>query len=85
MDRHARVYSALRSPEDDSWTAEERASLAQLQMFNVRQPLALLLAAFEQFAERDRAGFGRFLQAIAVVSFRYNVICGRQGNEQERL
>ncbi|MCY3787450.1 MAG: DUF262 domain-containing protein [Gemmatimonadetes bacterium] len=83
MDRHARVYSALRSPEDDSWTAEERASLAQLQMFNVRQPLALLLAAFEQFAERDRASFGRFLQAIAVVSFRYNVICGRQSNEQE--
>ena len=40
MDRHARVYSALRSPEDDSWTAEERESLAQLQMFNVRQPLA---------------------------------------------
>ena len=34
-------------------------------------------------AERDRAGFGRFLQAIAVVSFRYNVICGRQSNEQE--
>ena len=63
--------------------AEERESLAQLQMFNVRQPLALLLAAFEQFEERDRAGFGRFLQAIAVVSFRYNVICGRQSNEQE--
>ena len=83
MDRHARVYSALRSPEDDSWTAEERESLAQLQMFNVRQPLALLLTAFEQFEERDRAGFGRFLQAIAVVSFRYNVICGRQSNEQE--
>ena len=83
MDRHARVYAALRRPEDDSWTAEERNSLAQLQMFNVRQPLALLLAAFEQFAERDRAGFGRFLQAIAVVSFRYNVICGRQSNEQE--
>ena len=83
MDRHARVYSALRSPEDASWTPEERNSLAQLQMFNVRQPLALLLVAFEQFAERDRAGFGRFLQAIAVVSFRYNVICGRQSNEQE--
>ena len=83
MDRHARVYAALRRPEDDSWTAEERNSLAQLQMFNVRQPLALLLAAFEQFAERDRTGFGRFLQAIAVVSFRYNVICGRQSNEQE--
>ncbi len=77
MDRYARVYSALCRPEDGSWAAEERASLAQ------RQPLALLLAAFEQFEERDRAGFGRFLRAIAVVSFRYNVICGRQSNELE--
>ena len=83
LDRSARVYAALRSPEDDAWTAEERASLGQLQMFNVRQPLALLLAAFEQFGEEDRVGFGRFLRAVAVLSFRYNVICSRQSNEQE--
>lgn len=82
MDRHARVYSALRIPEDDSWMSGERDSLAQLQMFNVRQPLALLLAAFDRFDD-DRPGFGRLLHAIAVVSFRYNVICSRQSNEQE--
>ena len=82
MDRGARVYAALRNPEED-WTAEERDSLAQLQMFNVRQPLAVLLAAFERFEEDGRAGFRRFLRAIAVVSFRYNVICSRQSNEQE--
>lgn len=85
MDQSARVYSALRRPEDDLWTAGERTSLAQLQMFNVRQPLALLLAAFERFEESDRTGFGRFLRAIAVVSFRYNVIGGRQSNEQEMV
>ena len=85
MDRHARVYAALRSPEDGAWTAQERGSLAQLQMFNVRQPLAVLLAAFERFEQEDRIGFERFLRSIAVVSFRYNVICGRQGNEQEVL
>ena len=83
MDRYARVYAALRSPEDDTWTARERDSLAQLQMFNVRQPLAVLLAAFDRFEQEDRSGFERFLRAIAVVSFRYNVICGRQSNEQE--
>ena len=83
LDRQARVYSALRHAEDGAWSDAERASLAQLQMFNVRQPLALLLAAFARFAECDRAGFARFLQAVAVVSFRYNVICGRQSNEQE--
>ena len=85
MDRHARVYAALRSPEDDAWTQRERDSLAQLQMFNVRQPLAVLLAAFDRFEQEDRTGFERFLRAIAVVSFRYNVICGRQSNEQEML
>ncbi len=83
MDRHARVYTALRSPEDSLWSVQERDNLAQLQMFSVRQPLAVLMAVYDRFSEDDRAGFGRFLRAIAVVSFRYNVICGRQSNEQE--
>ena len=83
MDRYARVYTALRSPEDGLWTVQERDNLAQLQMFSVRQPLAVLMAVYDRFSEDDRAGFGRFLRAIAVVSFRYNVICGRQSNEQE--
>ena len=85
LDRHARAYAALRSPEADTWTPRESDSLAQLQMFNVRQPLAVLLAAFDRFEQEDRAGFERFLRAIAVVSFRYNVICGRQSNAQEML
>ncbi len=83
MDRYARVYTALRSPEDSLWAEKERDNLAQLQMFSVRQPLAVLMTVYDRFAEDDRAGFGRFLRAIAVVSFRYNVICGRQSNEQE--
>ena len=75
----------LRSPEDESWTAAERASLHQLQMFNVRQPLALLLAAFDQFSEGDRASFARLLRAVTVVALRYNVICSRQSNQQEAV
>ena len=83
MDRNARVYAALRDPQDASWSEDERHSLAQLQMFNVRQPMALLLTAFDRFAENNRRGFIRLLRAIAAVSFRYNVICSRQSNEQE--
>ena len=83
MDRYARVYTALCRPEDSLWAEKERDNLAQLRMFSVRQPLAVLMAVYNRFAEDDRAGFGRFLRAIAVVSFRYNVICGRQSNEQE--
>jgi len=85
LDRQARVYSALRAPEDTSWTRYERENLALLQMFDIRQPLSVLLAMFDRFAEDDRTGFGRFLRAIAVVSLRYNVICGRKSNEQETM
>ena len=85
LDRQARVYAALRNPNDGSWSGEERAGLSQLLMFNVRQPLALLLAAFDRFSEQDRPGFARLLRAIVVVSIRYNVICGRQSNEQESV
>ena len=85
LDRQARVYAALRDPDDGSWTAGERASLSQLQMFSVRQPLALLLAAFDRYSDDDRAGFTRLLRAVAVVTLRYNVICGRQSNEQESV
>ena len=85
LDRQARVYAALRNPDDGSWTAEERGSLMQLHMFSVRQPLALLLAAFDRYFDQDRAGFARLLRAVVVVSLRYNVICGRQSNEQESV
>lgn len=86
MDRNAQVYVALRRPEEgDNWTSEERKSLEQLKMFNVRQPLSLLLAAFERFGEEDRRGFQKFLRAITILSFRYNVICGRQSKDQERI
>jgi len=47
--------------------------------------MSVLLAAFERFEDGDRSGFGRFLRAIAIASFRYNVICNRQTNEQERV
>jgi len=83
LDRHARIYAAIRNPDDTAWMPEELECLEKLQMFNVRQPYAVLLAVFDRFAERDRGGFRRFLNAIVVVSFRYNVICGRQANEQE--
>lgn len=75
----------MRNPEDDLWSPEERESLRQLAMFNVRQPLAVLMAVFEHFGETRREDFSRFLRAISVVSFRYNVICGRQSNEQEAV
>ncbi len=85
LDRQARVYAALRNPETGDWSAPVRNGLKELQMFNVRQPLAVLLAAYERFGHEDSPEFKRFLRAIVTLSFRYNVICSRQANEQEML
>lgn len=85
LDLSAAVYAALRDPHDAIWNREEKAALEQLLMFNVRQPLAMLLACHAKYFESDRAAFTRIIRAIAVVSFRYNVICNLQTHEQERL
>lgn len=85
LDQSAAVYAALRDPQDSSWNKDEKQALAQLLMFNVRQPLAMLMACHNKFYAVDKASFTRILKAITVVSFRYNVICNLQTHEQERL
>jgi len=85
LDHASAVYAGLRDPQDPVWNREEKQAIAQLLMFNVRQPLAMLMACHAAFFEQDRAGFTRIVRSVAVVSFRYNVICNLQAHEQERL
>jgi hypothetical protein len=85
LDHSAAIYAALRDPQDPSWNNDEKPALKQLILFNVRQPLAMLLACHSRFYEAERAKFTRIVKAVAVVSFRYNVICSLQTHEQERL
>lgn len=85
LDHSAAVYAALRDPQDVMWNRVEKEALEQLQMFNVRQPLAMLMACHARCFDSDRQSFTRIVRAIAVVSFRYNVICNLQTHEQERL
>jgi hypothetical protein len=85
LDASAAVYAALRDPQDPAWNRDEKLALEQLQMFSVRQPLAMLMTCHSRFFDRDRPAFTRILKAIAVISFRYNVICNLQTQEQEQL
>jgi hypothetical protein len=85
LDQSAAIYAALRDPQDALWNSDEKNTLEQLLMFNVRQPLAMLMACHEKFHEQDKAAFTRIMKAVGVVSFRYNVICNLQAHEQERL
>jgi hypothetical protein len=85
LDYASAVYAGLKDPQDPAWNKEEKQGIAQLLMFNVRQPLAMLMACHAAFFEQNRAAFTRILRSIVVVSFRYNVICNLQTHEQERL
>ncbi|ACK67446.1 protein of unknown function DUF262 [Rippkaea orientalis PCC 8801] len=85
LDYCAAIYTALRDPQDTIWNPQEKQALRQLQMFNVRQPLGILMSCYQQFFEAQRDCFTKILRAIAVISFRYNVICSLPSNEQERL
>lgn len=81
----ASIYAALRDPHDSLWNEIESKALSNIQMFNVRQPLAMLLTCHQAFFQESREVFTDILRSIAVVSFRYNVICSMQAHDQERV
>ncbi|MCK5689375.1 DUF262 domain-containing protein [Myxococcota bacterium] len=85
MDSDAEIYAALRDPQGEIWNSEEKQALEQLMMFNVRQPLPMLLACYRRFGVSERRVFTRVLKAISVISFRYNVISHLPPSEQERV
>jgi hypothetical protein len=85
MDLTADIYAALGDAQDERWEKEEKEALRQLHMFNVRQPLGMLLSSYQRFFAPQRQSFRKILQAIAIISFRYNVISNLPSNEQERL
>ncbi len=80
----ADAYAALRDSSDERWQNDSQY-LEHLQMYSVRQPLSVLLACYEKFFDNDRKGFEKLIRAIAILSFRYNVICNNPPNEQERI
>ena len=73
------IYLGLSSPEAShlSQNAKENASI--LKLFDVTQPYPLLMTAFRNFEIND---FEKILRWITIISFRYNVICKLQTNEQ---
>lgn len=85
LDAAVAIYAALGDPQDPTWNPPEKAALEELKLFRVRQPIAMLLACFDRFWEPDRAAFTHLLQAIAVISFRYNVIGNLLTQTQEQI
>ena len=76
------AYLALTQPDGSDWPANWKRHARTLRMFGVRQPFPLLLAVRRVLDDGD---FERLLRCVVVMSFRYNVIGGLHGNEQERI
>ncbi len=85
LDIYASIYAALQNPFDSFWYPEEQQLLNQLAMFNVRQPLVILMASYQKFGEEKRDTFTKILKDITVISFRYNVICNFSTPDQEKI
>lgn len=84
----APIYASLINP-NDSWWAEQDTKykkaihyLNGIRLFNIRQPLTVLLSAFNQFNPDEFVSLTRYLY---VLSIRYNVICHLSPSEQESM
>ncbi|WP_076407581.1 DUF262 domain-containing protein [Shewanella sp. UCD-KL12] len=85
LEYNSEIYANLRDPSSTVWNCSEKESLGLLSMFGVKQPIAMLMSAYREFYDNDREVFTKLLNAISVISFRYNVICSLPPQDQEGL
>lgn len=76
------IYSSFRNHDNNHWTSKQKKYVKELKMFNIKQPIGLLMSAYLKFNEED---FTKLLKVCSILSFRYNIICGLNPNEQESL
>ncbi|WP_119020300.1 DUF262 domain-containing protein [Salmonella enterica] len=84
----APIYASLINP-NDSWWDEQNVEykkathyLNGIRLFNIKQPLTILLAAFNLFSPNEFVSLSRYLY---ILSIRYNVICHLSPSEQESM
>lgn len=82
LDDDLDTYLSMLSPESSGWTGETKRQANLLRLFAVRQHLSTTIAAKRVLKDDD---FERFLRAIVIISFRYNVIGRQQAQQQERI
>ncbi|TMO42864.1 DUF262 domain-containing protein [Pseudoalteromonas sp. S4389] len=85
---YAPIYASLINPSDSWWGEQPQEykeaihSLSGIRLFNIKQPLAILLPAFKRFSPDE---FVKAVKYIYVLSIRYNVICHLSPSEQESV
>ncbi len=82
LDNNVSIYAGLSNPQSEVWTNEQSKLIEELNILDVSQCFALLMAAKGKFTEAE---FNKLLRDIIIVSFRYNTIGGQNPNELERI
>lgn len=84
LESSADIYMALRNPFDELWQGDKQITknLNALKIFQVRQAFSLLLAGYQHL---DLPKFKKALNDITTLSFTYNIISGRNPNDQEAV
>lgn len=85
LEVNSEIYADLRDPSSTTWNQKEKEALSQLSMFGVKQPMAMLMSTYRRFYKSERSTFSIVLEAISIISFRYNVICSLPPQDQEGL
>jgi uncharacterized protein with ParB-like and HNH nuclease domain len=84
LNEKADIYMALNNPHDEFWKErpdkEVESYIEELNLFNVKQPIPLLIRAYEKLPFE---AFKKLLKICSIISFRYNIIGGLNPNEQE--
>ncbi len=78
----ADIFVALQNPNDELWQGKKEIvkSLTELKIFGAKQPISLLISAYNKLDEDD---FKKILRITTVIYMRYNIIGGLNPNDQE--
>ncbi len=87
LEDKASLYASLLNPHDDWWSIQfddYRAInpfLDAFQLFSIRQPIIILLAAYDKFTHQEYIKLAKYLYVLTI---RYNIIGNYSANEQEK-
>ena len=86
LTQYAPLYASLLRPYDEWWIEQDiayreaRKYLEGFDLFNIKQPFTVLMAAFYTFSAEEFVTLTRYMYILAI---RYNVICHFSPSEQE--
>jgi hypothetical protein len=82
LEENMDTYLGLTKPELSSWSKDTKYHAKLLQLFSIRQPFPVLMAAKRILDDQE---FEKLMKIFSKISFRYNVICSSPTSEQENI